>query len=83
MTNKQFSKMIDTLIALLWKANKTSLKDRVVKTDKGYFFDTEAGYYEKLSDLVKDTTGEDITDILGNGYEDYTEFDNPKGGDNK
>lgn len=28
------------------------IKERIVKTDKGYFFDTEAGYYLKLSDEV-------------------------------
>lgn len=27
-------------------------KDRIIKTDKGYFFDTEAGYYLKLSDEI-------------------------------
>jgi len=29
-------------------------KDRIIKTDKGYFFDTEAGYYLKLSDEIRD-----------------------------
>jgi len=28
------------------------MKDRIIKTDKGYFFDTEAGYYMKLSDEI-------------------------------
>ena len=26
-----------------------SMNSRVVKTDKGYFFDTEAGYFIKIS----------------------------------
>lgn len=28
------------------------MKDRIIKTDKGYFFDTEAGYYLRLSDEI-------------------------------
>jgi len=30
------------------------MKDRIIKTDKGYFFGTEAGYYLKLSDEICD-----------------------------
>ena len=43
------------------------MNSRVVKTDKGYFFDTEAGYYLKLSDEICDVIDAPSSDFQEEG----------------
>jgi hypothetical protein len=43
------------------------MKERIIKTDKGYFFDTEAGYYLKLSDEICDVIDAPSSDFQEDG----------------
>lgn len=43
------------------------LKDRILKTDRGYFFDTEAGYYIELSDEICDVIEANPSDFQEEG----------------
>ena len=46
---------------------KNELEERIIKTDKGYFFDTEAGYYIKLSDEIADVIEAPSSDFQEEG----------------
>lgn len=43
------------------------IKDRIVKTDKGYFFDTEAGHYILLPDEVCEAIDAPASDFQDEG----------------
>jgi hypothetical protein len=46
---------------------KCDLTERIVKTDKGYFFDTEAGHYIKLSKEICDVIDAPTSDFQDEG----------------
>jgi hypothetical protein len=46
---------------------KEQLKEKIIKTDKGYFFDTDTGYYIKLSDEVCDLIDAPSSDFQEEG----------------
>lgn len=43
------------------------LKERIIKTDEGYFFDTEAGHYIKLTDEICDVIDAPASDFQEEG----------------
>lgn len=45
----------------------SKIKDRIIETDKGYFYDTEAGYYIKLSEEIEDVIDAPASDFQEEG----------------
>jgi hypothetical protein len=43
------------------------IKDRIIKTDKGYFFDTETEHYIKLTDEICDVIEAPASDFQEEG----------------